>query len=95
MVLHYLTVRILCHAKSLDLTSNIWGIDTRYCNTFIISRRIKAWWMNDAILRPKLLTVFQSYEDDGQLIIKCFVRLSPVYNRKYLRLRRDRSLELG
>ena len=50
--------------------------------------------MNDAILRPKFLTVFLSYEDDGQLIIECCVRLSPVYNRKYLRLRRDKSLGL-
>ena len=52
MVLHYLTEKILCLADSLDLTSKIRGIDARYCNTFIISRRIKAGWMNDAILRP-------------------------------------------
>ena len=75
MVLHYLLVKIFCHADFLDLTSKIRGNDARYCNTFIISRQIKAGWMNDAIL-----TAFQSYEDDGQLIIKCCVRLDPVYN---------------
>ena len=52
MVLHYLLVKIFCHADSLDLTSKIRGNDARYCNTFIISRQIKAGWMNDAILRP-------------------------------------------
>ena len=49
-------------------------------NTFIISRQIKAGWMNDAILCPQILIVFPSYEDDGQLIIKCCVRLDLVYN---------------
>ena len=33
-------------------------------------RQIEAGWMNDAKLRPYIFIVFQSYEDDGQLIIK-------------------------
>ena len=50
MVLPFLAENIFCLADSLDLTSKIRGIGARYCNTFIISRRIKAGWMNDAIL---------------------------------------------
>ena len=68
MVLLYSIVKLFCHADSLDLTFR--GTDACYCNNFIILRQIKAGWMNDAILRPKILIVFQSYEDDGQLIIK-------------------------
>ena len=70
MVLLYLIVKLFCHADSLDLTKKIRGTDACYCNNFIILRQIKAGWMNDAILRPQIFIVFQSYEDDGQLIIK-------------------------
>ena len=52
MVLLYLIVKIFCHYQFFRLR----GIDTRYCNTFIIFRRIKAGWMNDAILHgPSML----------------------------------------
>ena len=63
MVLLYLIVKLICHADSLDFTSKIRGTDACYCNNFTILGRIKAGWMNDAILRPKILIVFQSYED--------------------------------
>ena len=49
------------------------------------SQRMDAWVTCDF---TSFSTVFQSYQDDGRMIMKGCVQWNPVYDRKDLRLRR-------